>query len=238
MASRLDDHLIKIDQKLAVMPLEISKDLLSQAQTDVKLGRFERAASITESANAVIARASVNKLPATSDYFEQTVGALDSMASANQPLLASQIHNTRLMLATYRSSLENPPPKTSDTKTITNSYDASAGQITSASRSTLLFHTGPNEEMINFGPNRRMARNLLFSNINIESLNGSYQIIDGVRWHDVAFVGARIIYEGGELELKNVRFVNCTFEVRSIAPVRTKQFIDYAALAKNELTIS
>ena len=38
------------------------------------------------------------------------------------------------------------------------------------------------------------------------------QTLDGTHWLGVTFVNMRIRYKGGEVELQNVRFINCTFE--------------------------
>jgi hypothetical protein len=70
---KIDDRLHDIDIKMAVMPLDISKGLLAQAQTDVKLGEFSRASKLTETAASIIAKASVEKLPAPSDYFKDVI---------------------------------------------------------------------------------------------------------------------------------------------------------------------
>ena len=53
----------------------------------------------------------------------------------------------------------------------------------------------------------------LDDNVRVEGLTiaGASQTLDGIRWSNVTFVGTRLRYENGELELKNVRFVHCTF---------------------------
>jgi hypothetical protein len=47
--------------------------------------------------------------------------------------------------------------------------------------------------------------------VNGLTIAGAAQTLDGIRWKDVTFVGARLRYEGGEVSLQNVRFTNCTF---------------------------
>jgi hypothetical protein len=63
-------------------------------------------------------------------------------------------------------------------------------------------------------------------------------VLDGIHWHDIVFIGAHIIYYGGDLDLQNVRFVNCTFEIRTPEqpPVRANRFLDYAALQETQLS--
>ena len=60
------------------------------------------------------------------------------------------------------------------------------------------------------------------------TLADGVQTLDGIHWASVTFVGMRVIYKGGEVELKNVRFVNCTFEFPE-SPNAAK-LVDYAAL--------
>jgi len=84
---------------------------------------------------------------------------------------------------------------------------------------------------------RNAHLNTIFDN---DRFIGGTQILDGIHWRNTDFVGTHIVYEGGEIELNNVHFINCTFEVPSnIAPrPKARQFLDYAALAQPELNIS
>ncbi|HTV60401.1 MAG TPA: hypothetical protein VMJ93_16130 [Verrucomicrobiae bacterium] len=43
------------------------------------------------------------------------------------------------------------------------------------------------------------------------TIQGASQTLDGVYWENVTFIGTRLRYEGGEVSLHNVKFVNCTF---------------------------
>lgn len=88
---------------------------------------------------------------------------------------------------------------------------------------------------IEIGSDRRLARQIVASN---DRFDGGTQILDGIHWHDVDFIGTHIRYEGGELDLQNVRFINCEFDIPAkIAPSkRADQFVDYAALARADST--
>ena len=81
-----------------------------------------------------------------------------------------------------------------------------------------------NTEAIQVEPQR------LADNIVVESsvVRGGRQTLDGVRWRNVAFVGTRIRYMGGGVELSNVRFINCTFDLPEIR--HAAQVAEYAAL--------
>ncbi len=50
-------------------------------------------------------------------------------------------------------------------------------------------------------------------NVRVENLMiaGASQTLDGIHWHNVTFIGTRLRYEDGPLDLQNVRFIHCTF---------------------------
>ena len=60
-------------------------------------------------------------------------------------------------------------------------------------------------------PAARLAR--LADNIRVENLTfaGAAQTLDGIRWRNVIFIGTRLRYEGGPLDLQNVQFIRCRF---------------------------
>jgi hypothetical protein len=57
------------------------------------------------------------------------------------------------------------------------------------------------------------AARSLTDNIHVADLTiaGAAQTLDGIRWSNVTFIGTRLRYEGGEVDLDNVRFIRCTF---------------------------
>jgi len=55
---------------------------------------------------------------------------------------------------------------------------------------------------------RRLSDNVRVENLTIA---GASQTLDGIHWRDVTFIRTRLRYEDGQLDLQNVRFVNCTF---------------------------
>jgi len=44
-------------------------------------------------------------------------------------------------------------------------------------------------------------------------LRGAAQILDDIYWDNITFVRTHISYKGGRVFLRNVRFVECTFNV-------------------------
>ena len=55
---------------------------------------------------------------------------------------------------------------------------------------------------------RRLSDNVRVENLTIA---GASQTLDGIHWRNVTFIGTRLRYEAGPLDLQNVRFVHCTF---------------------------
>lgn len=66
-------------------------------------------------------------------------------------------------------------------------------------------------------------------------LTGGIQILDGITWINVVFENTHIRYKGGPLRLRNVRFVNCTFDVPE-SP-RGDQLLDIAILGESSATV-
>lgn len=57
------------------------------------------------------------------------------------------------------------------------------------------------------------ASRVFADNVRVEGLTivGASQTLDGIHWKNVTFIGTRLRYEGGEVSLRNVRFLRCTF---------------------------
>jgi hypothetical protein len=64
---------------------------------------------------------------------------------------------------------------------------------------------------------------------------GGAQVLDGIYWDNVTFVRTLISYKGGQVFLRNVRFVECTFNV--VNEPRGDQFLDFAARKLPQLVI-
>jgi hypothetical protein len=71
------------------------------------------------------------------------------------------------------------------------------------------------------------------SNIALKGgVEGVTQTLDGIHWVEDVFINVRVRYKGGEVQLTNVRFVDCTFDVPPIP--RGAQVLNYAILSKPE----
>ena len=78
---------------------------------------------------------------------------------------------------------------------------------------------------------------LFVDNIRVENLTfqGAAQTLDGIHWHNVIFIGTRLRYEGGEVDLQNVHFIRCTFGFSTDS--RGSQLATAIALGQQALVI-
>ncbi len=79
---------------------------------------------------------------------------------------------------------------------------------------------------------RQFADNVRVENLTIA---GASQTLDGIHWRNVTFIGTRLRYEDGQLDLRNVRFLHCTFGFPSDA--RGASVANAIALGKTSFTI-
>ena len=63
-------------------------------------------------------------------------------------------------------------------------------------------------EILEPPPSRIFADNVHVENLTIA---GAAQTLDGIHWKNVTFIGTHLRYEGGELDLHDVRFIHCMF---------------------------
>jgi hypothetical protein len=70
---------------------------------------------------------------------------------------------------------------------------------------TLMPHTS---ELLEPPSSRTFADKVRVENL---TFAGATQTLDGLRFKNVTFIGTRLRFEGGQVELQNVHFINCTF---------------------------
>jgi hypothetical protein len=78
---------------------------------------------------------------------------------------------------------------------------------------------------------------LFLDNVRVQdfTIKGASQTIDGIHWKNITFIGTRLRYESGELDLQNVHFLNCTFGVPM--DQRGARLANAIALGQASLTI-
>ncbi len=91
----------------------------------------------------------------------------------------------------------------------------------------------PDTSEILLPPERRQFSD----NVRIEDVTiaGASQTLDGIHWRNVTFIGTRLRYEDGSLDLQNVRFIRCTFGFPS--DQRSAAIADMIARGGTSLTI-
>jgi hypothetical protein len=194
----------------------LSKILEAQKAADD--GDFSRANDLLKKARALFSDAREHRVSASADIFESAIENLNEIENSTPETTKAAgpvINDLRVLLANYRSSLQTAP-------------DLDAPFLGPAVRTpTEISHLsikGGSPAIADAHVTGQMA--LLVSDVRI--IKPDFQLLDGIRWRDVTFVDTSIEYNGGPVELTNVRFINCDFIVHA-GPNATK-FLEYAAL--------
>jgi hypothetical protein len=215
-------------------------DTLDGAARDAGAGNISSAEMAVDRAETTITASRLTPGSATPnrDYFPTALAALDRVLQQHpdDARLLEHVTLARISIAELRSSMSPalgvPPDGTPSVTTGTVKGGDVIHFFTTYSKSVRL--TAPRE----IAANQLVDRALLggnyldatfmpdtseillppFSrafadNVRVEDVTilGAAQTLDGIRWRNVTFVGTRLRYEGGELDLQNVQFVRCRF---------------------------
>jgi hypothetical protein len=188
---------------------------LQEAISDASAGNLVPATAVTQSATDMIRKARLESLRVPQDTIREIAQALDRVQAAHtNPALAEAVFNTRVELAQFRSTQEKAPAATQMPLQVLTPKSVAARSVLdpkTLSASVLDASALPEEAEILIPPHSRLfVDNVRVSDLTLE---GASQTLDGIHWQNVTFVSSRIRYEGGEMELQNVRFVNCTFGI-------------------------
>jgi hypothetical protein len=188
---------------------------LQEAIASASAGNLVPAAAVTQSATDTIRKARLDSLRVPPDTIREIAQTLDRVQTTHtNPALAEAVFNTRVELAQFRSAQEKAPAASQMPVRIMTPKSLAAGSVLDPqtfSTSVLDASAFPEEAEILIPPHSRLfVDNVRASDVTLE---GASQTLDGIHWHNVTFVNSRIRYEGGEVELRNVRFVNCTFGI-------------------------
>jgi len=121
---------------------------------------------------------------------------------------------TRIALAELQSSLNAEPVEPAGARRVAlgSPRQVAAGESidpSSFNGPILDASLMPETSEILMPPSSRTLKDgVLVSNLVVQ---GAAQTLDGIHWRNVTFVGTRLRYQGGELDLQNVRFVRCRF---------------------------
>jgi hypothetical protein len=191
-------------------------DALDSATQDVSSGQIGAGEVAVDRADTILTTERLISAGAQPDFFAPALTALDRLL-AKRPgdsRLFEHVTLARISLAEFQSSLVPEPVQPSVAKRIAigvpreiaagEKLDPASfgGQILDA---TLMPDTA---EVLLPPSSRAFTDNVRVENLMIE---GAAQTLDGIRWRNVTFVGTRVRYENGELDLQGVQFVRCRF---------------------------
>ena len=222
-------------------------DLLAAA-TNALPEKPDVAARAIKIVHSLIVTMKKERRGADPEYFKTTISAMDelnnripvakSVGGIQKPQLRAALYATRISLADYRSAIEPTPQIAGLTWLIyTPNSVAGVGYINHSihlSQVNFDFSFIGQREALKVVP---PLKGLLSENVVVENayIKGGENFLDGIHWNNVVFIGARIVYRGGEVELRNVRFVNCSFDVPPSD--HAGEFVNYAALANQYLIV-
>jgi hypothetical protein len=179
-------------------------------------GNITQAEVAIDRAAALVTGARFKNESAAPVFFETAIRQLDRIVGVHPENGRLEEHAAlmRIELAEFRTSLESSPAESGPTKRVAvESPRAIARDATLDPKSlggkildaTLM----PASAEILEPP----ASRLFVDNVRVENLTiaGATQTLDGMHWKNVTFIGTRLRYEGGEVDLENVHFVRCTF---------------------------
>lgn len=223
-------------------------DALASATTDAEAGNISAAEISVDRAENFVTVARLQSRAAQSELFVVALAQLDYILKQrpDDARLLEHVTLARISLAELASS------QFADTKT------GAGGNSAADSHGTRVSITAPREiaagetlDRKSFGGSYLdatlmpdIAEILLppftrafTDNIRVEnlSLQGAAQTLDGIRWRNVTFIGTRLRYEGGELDLQNIHFVRCRFGFP--ADVRGARLANAIALGQTSFTI-
>jgi hypothetical protein len=202
-------------------------DSLASGARDGTAGSLSAAEMDVDRAESFVTSARLESRDAQPEFFASSLAALDLVAQQapqNQRLF-DHVTQARIALAELRSS-ENPMPSPNAGSAVGSQLAPDIAKPLSIAaprefaanstldpqnlRSNYLDATlMPDTSEILLPPtSRSFADNMRVENLTIA---GAAQTLDGIHWRNVTFIGTRLRYESGELDLQNVHFVRCRF---------------------------
>jgi hypothetical protein len=225
-----------LNSRVDGIPLQIAKDLAARARILILKGKTPQAITTINSSATVISEAAAQHTKAHATYFSELIKELDKVQSVSPDKdLRDSINGVRFELADYRSSIAEIP-KLGQSREQTGSFTVEASQKINSAQlggTAVIRWAGP--------PGVDMFKSPFVTDLKSAPsiIGGAFvdgqQTLDGFHWENNMFINMHIKYEGREVDLKNVVFINCTFEF--VNNERGSQVANYAALAQSSLTI-
>ncbi len=194
---------------------------LEGAANDAAAGSMGAAEMGVDRADSMITTARVLNSGAPTDFFAPALAEFDHIVQQHpdDQRLFEHVTLARISLAELRSAQNPDPPaaargdKSPAPLSIGAPREIAANQMLDPAAigggnfidATLM----PDTSEILLPP----ASRAFADNVRVENLTfaGAAQTLDGIRWRNVIFIGTRLRYEGGPLDLQNVQFIRCRF---------------------------
>jgi hypothetical protein len=218
---------------------------LGTAASQVQAGKIMEGEMAVDRGAALIEAATVSSRQASDDFFEMASAGLDGVIRIDpqNSRLLEHVTLARIELAQLRSHLSGSLDAGDSPANNPAAFRGAAGPPGPAAkpaeghiafgepRSLAADHVfGPQQAGGDWLDARNMADSeeillppssrLLVDNVRVGDLTieGAAQTLDGIHWKNVTFIETRIRYEGGEVDLRNVHFVRCTFGFSADGP--------------------
>lgn len=218
-AANAASPLIAIDPRATLWQLDFTQTLEAAAH-DAAAGNISSAEMGVDRAESTITMARLINASAPPDFFASALAELDQIVKEHpgDERLFEHVTLARISLAELRSSQNTDPSATpSGDKSVVRLSIGAPREIdanqtldpATLGGSYLDATLMPDTSEILLPPaSRTFADHTRVENVTIE---GAAQTLDGIRWHNVTFIGTRLRYEGGQLDLQNVQCVRCRF---------------------------
>jgi len=183
---------------------------------EASAGNITQAEVATDRAAAVVTGARFKGESAPPGFFETAIRQLDQIVAVHpeNARLGEHAALMRIELAQFRSALEASPADSGQSKHV------GIGAPRTIARDSLLDPKSLGGKILDATLMPASAEileppasRLFVDNVRVENLTiaGATQTLDGMHWKNVTFMGTRLRYEGGEVDLENVHFVRCKF---------------------------
>lgn len=197
---RLDDRIATLDKHIGRVETAVrilgakqggdTKTLIDEALTVAKnaseAGHYDSAKAILNYANQLLETEFISASPAPQQFFDKALNNYQAMRQS--PTLRDSAHEGTLKLAEYRTATIEKPANVPG-----SSY----------------FYA---DEILQMG-NYLYIKGGIFSGPTAFSTGSGRNTIDGMIIENTVFYNMTITYHGGPVILRNVRFINCHFEV-------------------------
>ncbi len=189
-------------------------DALDSAARDAGAGNISSAEMSVDRAESMLTIARLQSRAADPDFFASSLVNLDRVLqkSPDDQRLLEHVTLARIEVAAFRSSLVPPVARTVSFVSVGAPRELGANTLLDPAAlggkyldATIMPDTS---EILLPPATRSFADNIRVENLTIE---GAAQTLDGIRWRNVTFIGTRLRYEGGPLDLQGVHYVRCRF---------------------------